>query len=403
MITKEVNIVLNPANMKHYKGKGYENLKAGETISVATSDLTKSSKVIVEVECEYCHKHVETQYFLYYKSIQNNGKYCCKKCKHIKQTELLREKVKDNPNYFNEVFQKQKQTMLERYGVEHCMHVESIKQKQKDTCLKNYGVDNPAKSKEVYEKIRRTNLERYNVETPTQNKEIFQKCRETMKRKYGVEYAFYTDEAIQKLKEVNMVKYGVENPFQSKEFQDSLKEMWMKKYGESNLFKVDSIRKKAYETMNKNSTAPSSSQQKYICQLYNGKLNYLCGYYRLDVFLDEHNIDFEYDGKGHNLSVTLGNITENEFKTKEIIRDKYIKSHDIKIARIICKHDKIPCDDILLKMKDIAVEYFTKTNHTWIEFHVDDNLIKNADNKSGFFFNYGDLHKVNNKIVKEVA
>ena len=87
-----------------------------------------------------------------------------------------------------------KQTMLEKYGVEHALQNKKIIEKVKQHNLTTYGVENQFQSEKVKDKIKKTNLLKYGFEYPMQNREIREKTNQT-----------------------NLVKYGVENPSQNSE------------------------------------------------------------------------------------------------------------------------------------------------------------------------------------------
>lgn len=103
-----------------------------------------------------------------------------------------------------DIYNKRNKTMIEKYGVQYTMQTEYGKSKlnwhsdkQKATMLKRYGVDNGFK---LTDKIKETKKIKYNKETYN-NKA---KQRETMIKKYG-------DSIHQeKAKETNLEKYGVE-------------------------------------------------------------------------------------------------------------------------------------------------------------------------------------------------
>ena len=103
-----------------------------------------------------------------------------------------------------DIYNKRNKTMIEKYGVQYTMQTEYGKSKlnwhsdkQKATMLKRYGVDNGFK---MLDKIKETKLHKYNDE----NYNNHTKQRQTMIEKYG--------DAIhqKKVKKTLMLKYGVE-------------------------------------------------------------------------------------------------------------------------------------------------------------------------------------------------
>jgi hypothetical protein len=68
----------------------------------------------------------------------------------------------------------------------------------------------------------------------------------------------------------------------------------------------------------------------------------------LDIAFPEDKIYVEYNGGGHNLGVKIGNISEKEFKTKEIKRYKYLKSLGWKQIEINSPNDYLPEDEEII-------------------------------------------------------
>lgn len=231
------------------------------------------------------------------------------------------------------------------FGVENVFQIEEIKNKSKETCLEKYGVESYRKTKECQQKIEETNLIRYGSKSPMQNELVKQKLKNSF-----------------------ILKYGVDNPQKDKE-----------------------IKLKTMKTLYQNNQAPSSKQQIYLNEIYKGILNYPLSNCFLDIYLD--NIDIEYDGGGHNYQVKIKQLTEEEFKRKEQLREMTIRSHDIKIMRIISSLDKLPSKQKLLEMLEIAKQYFSE-NHSWIYFNIDENKIYNSLHQKGINFDFGELYTI---------
>ena len=140
-----------------------------------------------------------------------------------------------------------------------------------------------------------------------------------------------------KNKELNILRYGVENQFQREEIRD--KAMFIK---------------------SKNNLIVYSNQQKYLHNLLGGELNY-CDKttkgYSLDIAFPDMKVLIEYNGTGHNLQVKFGNITEEEFKLKEIQRYCILKYNGWKQIKIESKRDYLPSDDMLKEEFSKALEW----------------------------------------------
>ena len=107
------------------------------------------------------------------------GKTCSRKCQYeYMKTEEFQSKM-DYTSYMSnhenikriqekrkqkidEIKQKTKRTLLERYGDSHYNN----RNKCKQTCLEKYGVVNPMSLDSVKDKIKETNIKRYGVEWP---------------------------------------------------------------------------------------------------------------------------------------------------------------------------------------------------------------------------------------------
>ena len=369
ILTKEVEVRLNGNNIKHYKNLGYEipmreaskilKIKGvdyvadlGKIINVKVNDLPLKSNILIEAMCDYCGEvNHSIKYVTYNSQTKNNTqKYACKKCSQFKV----------------------EQTNLEKYGVKCVLYLDEIKEKIKQTNLDRYGVENALLNKDIKDKRDATLMEKFGTLYPLQNNECFKKFKQTNMEKYGAEFTLQSEEIKQKIKQTNLDKYGYENSMQSPE----ISEKWFSKYGS--------------EFVN------SSKQQRYLCDLYNGILNYPFKCFALDVCIPNDKLDVEFDGSGHKMSISLGSISEEDFEMKELYRNVAIKKEGYKQMRIISTKDLLPSDDILLQMLSIARNYFNTTSHTWINFDIDNSIMINAENKdtNGVFFDYGELRRI---------
>lgn len=350
LITKEVEVRTTGKMIRYYQDKGY-GPKYNTPLIVKIEDLPNKSNIMISAICDYCGELYETRYADYYET--TNGlmyKCACKACAAKKHRDMI----------------------AKNYGVDNVSQLDGIKEKKRQTVFEHYGVYNPRQSFEVQQTTKNTNLQKYGAVCPLQNADIKEKAKKTCIERYGYENAAKSDFVINKKKKTMIEKYGVENSMQ-----------------------VAEVRQKAKETMYKNGTCPTSKQQYYINSIYEGELNYPCRNYNLDIFIKEANIDIEVDFGGHNLSVKLGNITQEEFDRKELVRDIYIKREGIKIMRIISSRDKIPSDTILLQMLSEAKQYFFDyPEHSWIEYNIDASTVRCAEHKDGVYFDYGKLRTI---------
>ena len=119
-------------------------------------------------------------------------------------------------------FERIKNTMFDKYGVEYAAKSEHFKDKMKSTTLERYGVEHGTQCEEVKEKIRKTNLEKYGFEYGLQNEEVKEKRRISNLERYGFENPLQREEIKEKCKQTNLEKYGVEYPSQNTEIYEKM-------------------------------------------------------------------------------------------------------------------------------------------------------------------------------------
>ena len=424
ILTKEVEIRPTGKSVQYYKDKGYDAAYL-KPIMVKIEDLPMKSNAYIETTCDYCGKLKKPITYAAYNAETKNGttKCCCLDCVALKRGDTIFEKYGHRsalqvPEFKKKVAQtnlerygstfpcgneeikgKQKETNLKKYDVESSFQSKEIQEKIKQTNLKKYGVENVLLNPEIQEKVKQTNLERYGVENVLYNKEIRAKRDKTLMENFGTLYPLQVSEYLNKLKQTNLERYGVEYTMQFNETKQKAKQTFLERYGYENPMQSPEFLEKWF-VKNGSNFVKSSRQQQYLCNLYNGILNYPFKCFALDIFLPEDKLDIEFDGSGHKMSISFGDVTEEDFEKKELYRNVAIKKEGYKQMRIISTKDLLPSDDILFQMLLMAREYFNTTSHTWINFDIDNSCMINAENKdaNGVFFNYGKLRK-----IKEVA
>jgi len=92
LLTKEVEIGLGVKTIKHYEDLGYEIpkykniknqmvVKIGSKIIVSVNDLTESSNIKINIECDGCGEKLENiKWVDYKKHVKENDKYYCNSC-----------------------------------------------------------------------------------------------------------------------------------------------------------------------------------------------------------------------------------------------------------------------------------------------------------------------------------
>lgn len=195
--------------------------------------------------------------------------------------------------------------------------------------------------------------------------------------------------------------YGVDNASKIEEVKERTRFTNIERYGVPYTQQSPDVRAKANETLCKNGSQKTSKQQLYLHNLYGGELNFFIKYYATDICFPEEKLVVEYDGGGHDLRVTLGRLTQEEFDQKEIIRNNIIKREGYKQMRIISSNDKLPSDTTLLQMLSDARTYFSQyPNHSWIEFNISTSTVRNAENINGIPYDFGALRTIKDNDIQ---
>lgn len=428
IITKTVKIRPRGTAIAYYRERGYD-AKYGQELEVKVEDLQSCSTVLIDTICDYCGKPKEPQKYVTYNAQTKNGteKCCCLDCASLKRDEAMfkkygyksalqvpeiKQKVRQTnierygsatPSGSAMIREKQKRTSLERYGVENPSQSKEVQEKMKQTNLERYGVENVFLSDEIKEKVKKTNLDRYGVENVLLNKDIRDKRNATLIEKFGTLYPLQLKRCLDKFKQTNMKKYGVEYVSQSKEVRQRVRQTNLEKYGCENPMQSPEILEKWFSKYGSN-FVKSSRQQQYLCSLYNGILNHPFRCFALDIYLPEDRLDVEFDGSGHRMSITLGNITEEDFEKKELYRNVALNKEGYKQMRIISIKDLLPSDQVLLEMLSYTRNYFSLyPNRSWIEFNIDTSTIRNAENKDGIPYQFGSLRTIKDKDINNIT
>jgi len=84
LITKKVMVKWNSKTREHYESKGYIFTKSGDEFEVKTEDLSKGSRIPINVkcDCEDCKNPYlkPMRWSVYVKYIKDEGKYYCNNC-----------------------------------------------------------------------------------------------------------------------------------------------------------------------------------------------------------------------------------------------------------------------------------------------------------------------------------
>ena len=333
IISKELTVISNSRNKKKYEALGYNVPEKGKEFNIKVEDATVGCRSIITLKCDYCGKIYSVKYNSYAKSSKVVNKDACKSCCEIKQRDVIKAKYGvENISMLKETQEKIKTNNLLKYGVESTSQLESVKQKTKINNIKKYGVEYPMQTKEFQERLEKTSLEKYGTKRPTQNKEIKNKVKNTL-----------------------LERYGVTNPILC---PGVLENVLISKY-------------------NSNSQT-SSKQQNKLHEIIGGELNYPFKRYYIDIAFVEQKIAVEYNGGGHNLSVKLGNLTQEEFDRNERFRDKQLFEDGWRIIKFISIKNKILQDKDILDIFNYSLSLIDNGYHK-IEIDMDKNVLKYRD------------------------
>lgn len=145
--------------------------------------------------------------------------------------------------------EKYKQTMLERYGVDHNFKSPEIQENIKLTLKERYGVDNPSKNQKIKNQQRQTCKERYGGDGTTFSSSMVQeKTKQTMLERYGVDHVSKIEGIQNKIIDGRIRNFGsLENSYAQSTTKS--KNTCLIKYGVDHLEKLH-IDPKIYEILN---------------------------------------------------------------------------------------------------------------------------------------------------------
>lgn len=406
IISKTAFVKVAGKTFKHYKELGYKFDHIGDEIEVKVEDLTHGSEAEVEILCDMCQRtKMIVKYNTYNQAIKKSGSYVCRRCsvEKVAQNNMKKYGV-SNTTQLESVRAKMKQTCVEKYGVDNYVKTNECKEKRKQTCLEKYGVEHSSQCQEVKDKFVETCLEKYGSKHPMQSQVVKDKTKSTVQSKYGVDSILQVPEVKAKIYDTNFVRYGFKYPIQSEEVQEKVRQTIKRNFGVEYAMQSSEVKEKASQSFYKNSSVRVSRQQLYLCDIYHGILNYPIKYYNVDICLLDDYMVVEYDGGGHWLGQKFNQFTKDEFERKEIIRHRVIKESGYKQMHIVSLQDKLPFDQILLQMLSDAKQYFSQyPNHSWIEYDIDNSIVRNAENKDGVPYDYGELRKIKDSDLSELV
>lgn len=133
------------------------------------------------------------------------------------------------------------------------------------------------------------------------------------------------------------------------------KETMLMRHGVTSMLQKEDVMRKTKKTLSITGNTNTSRQQEYIAGLLGIKSNQAVGLYVVDMIY-KNNIIIEYDGGGHNLSVLMGYMNQQEFDKRERIREDYLISKGYKVIRLDSPSDLLPKDDKILELINKATK-----------------------------------------------
>jgi flagellar hook protein FlgE len=111
--------------------------------------------------------------------------------------------------------ERMKQTVIEKYGVDHPWKNKQVQEKKKQNFITKYGTEHPSQTEGVKAKQKQTNFDKHNGKWANQTEEKQEQSKQTMIKKYGVEYPLQSKVCLDNLKQNNQKKYGCDYPTQT--------------------------------------------------------------------------------------------------------------------------------------------------------------------------------------------
>lgn len=175
-------------NLIYVDGKKLNNYDRVEiTCDICGVSLSKEVKRFKKFYREHqkclCQKH-QTEYI---HMMKYGVKNCMMNKKVQKKSQETQKKNNNGVLAFNT--DKQRQTMIERYGTEYSGQSKELLKKAQDTNLKRYGNISSLGNKDIINKSEKTKLEKYG------NKKYnnIEKAKKTNLKRYGIECNFYDE------------------------------------------------------------------------------------------------------------------------------------------------------------------------------------------------------------------
>lgn len=390
ILSNVITIKVSNNQIKHYRDLGYQTNGGNIELNVKVKDLPKNSGQKILVKCDFCgtEKYISMNRYSINTDNSTLPYACSRKCAE----------------------KKNKEKILNKYGVDNISKLDTIKEKKKETCLKNNNVKYPQQSDEIKNKGKKTKLEKYGDENYTNEK----KRKETCLDKYGVEHPMKCKDVVdelsislnqtlknkilnnQKYLNLNIKDYS-DNLYtfecdcgKNHNFQISYKLLWQRTLSKTILCTN-------CNPIDRRNSGLELELQEFIMENYDGKIITNCKDiikpYELDIYLPELKMAFEFNGLyWHNELNKDKRYHQN--KTNDCLKqglqlihvweDDWIYKKDIVKSIILNKMGKT--SNKIFARKCILKEVDNKLSKKFlIENHIQGNI--GSKIKIGLFFN----------------
>jgi hypothetical protein len=351
--TSELEIEINNRTRNYYKSLGYDVNK--NMINVNIKDIPKSSGRYIDCSCDDCEKEMKMTYQNYNIGLEKNDKTICNKCNR---------KYIINPFSKQEIKDKIKKTLINKYNFDNPMKSNMIKDKRDATMLEKYGNTYSFGNKEIKEKMEnkiknRTEEEKKLIYEKIKNKTDFKKSREnfekTMLKKYGVKNALENED----IKKIMIDKINNKTTSEKEKIKLKIKETNINLFGVEYPMKLKCFKEKSSKTKRMNSIIKFIEKHKdlkiFDINYDDGVINAICdkhGKYSIGISAFYHRWR-----ENHNMCVKcneLGTYNKTEKEILDFIKSNYINEINTHNRKILNNELEL---DIYLPDLKLAFEF----------------------------------------------
>jgi very-short-patch-repair endonuclease len=330
--------------IKYYRELNYD-VNTKDYFNISVNDLPSKSGQKIEVKCDFCNKIKTISLYRYNVNTKNGEcKYACsRKCAE----------------------EKNKKTVLLKYGVDNISKLEEIKNKKINTCIKNNNVKFPQQSNIIFNKsklkkklkynnenynnpnkTKRTNLVKYGFTSASMNENVKRKTKKS-------QFDYFKIQIMKNYKDLNIKNYDIDDKYILKcdngcnhDFKIHYKLIWHR-------LKSKTILCTVCNPISKNISGLEIQLSTFLKNNYSGIILFndrnIIKPYELDIYLPELKLAFEFDGlywhnelnKDSNYHKMKTDLCENKgMQLIHIYEDDWLYKQDIIKSIILNKLGK---------------------------------------------------------------